>query len=353
MIAPMGKRNDRRNRSSLYDPFDAMTFTNDKCFLCGCRLANQTTAEHVFPRWVQREYHLADKKITLLNRTSIPYRQLTVPCCRDCNGKYLSNVENTFKQHFQSGFPAFKSLDELVIYQWIAKIFYGLLFKELSLKLDRSHPSRGFIMDSESLKRLKTLHMFLQSVRTPIEFAGFRPWSIFVVQTLTYGDERDFDYYDEFLNLTFSIRMGEIGILACLQDNGAQQELFHDYYKRFEGLKLHPRQFDELYAKLLYKASLLNRVPKYMMVQPSGKRQGITVVSTSLQGYSRAPIYNDWNQRTYAKILAWVWGRYGIRFRDIFKKPDMVFSCLFNEDGALNVLDTNGNPIGARITEPA
>jgi len=139
--------------------------------------------------------------------------------------------------------------------------------------------------------------------------------------------------------------MGEVGILSCLEDNSAQEDLLQDYYNNFEGIKLHPQQFDELYAKLVYKASLLNRVPKYVMVQPAGKQEKIRAASTGLQGFSTKPIYDEWNQRTYAKYLAIIWGRYGIEFSDIFKEPDMVFSCLFNENGTLNILDADGNPI--------
>ena len=341
----VNKKNKHQNADDFYDPFDAMSFTYDRCFLCGYQLENEKTNEHVFPKWIQQKYHLQNQKLLLLNGTEIPYRQLTIPCCPFCNTQYLSRVENKFKQYFEKGCSEFKKLDRLIIFQWISKIFYGLLFKELSLRVDRSDPTQGFIMSSESLEELKSLHIFLQSIRFPFKFSGFHPWSTFILQIHSYGDERYFDYHDEFLHLTFSIRMGEIGILACLEDNGAQEDLFQDYFNKFEGIKLHLRQFDELYAKLVYKASLMNRVPKYVMIQPSGKQQEITVASTGLQGFSYKPIYDDWNQRTYAKYLAKIWGRYGIQFEDIFKEPDMVLSCLFNEDGTLNFVDAYGNPI--------
>lgn len=339
------KKDKYQNSDDFYDPFDAMSFTYDRCFLCGHPLENEKTNEHVFPKWIQQKYHLQNQKLFLLNGTEISYRQLIIPCCPACNTQYLSRVENIFKQSFEKGFSEFKKLDRLIIFQWITKIFYGLLFKELSLHVDRSDPTQGSIMSPESLEELKTLHVFLQSIRFPFDFSDFHPWSIFLLQLHSYGDKRDFDYQDDFLTLTFSIRMGEIGILSCLEDNGAQEDLLQDYYNNFEGVKLHPQQFDELYAKLVYKASLMNRVPKYVMIQPAGKQEKIKVVSTGLQGFSYKPIYNEWNQHTYAKYLAKIWGRYGIEFNDIFKEPDMVFSCLFNENGTLNILDADGNPM--------
>lgn len=338
------KKNRHQNTDEFYNPFDAMSFTYDRCFLCGHELENEKTNEHVFPKWIQQKYHLQNQKLFLLNRTEIPYRKLTIPCCPSCNTQYLSRVENVFKRYFEKGFSEFKELDKLTIFQWIAKIFYGLLFKELSLRFERSDPTQGFITDPEILQELRTLHTFLQSIRRPFDFVGFHPWSIFLVETHSYGDKRDFDYHDEFLTLTFSIRLGGIGIIACLEDNGAQEDVFSDYFEQFRGIKLHPTQFDELVAKVTYKAHLLNRVPKYFMIAPESFEK-MTVVSPSLQGYSRSPIYDEWVQRDYAAYLTLQWSKYGLQFEGIFKEPDMVFSCLFNEDGTLNILDADGNPL--------
>ena len=185
----------------------------------------------------------------------------------------------------------------------------------------------------------------MQSIRVPFEFAGFQPWSIFIVETLCHGDKRDFDYHDEFLTLTFSIRLGEIGIIACLEDNGAQEEMFADYFKQFKGIKLHPTQFDELVAKVTYKRHLMNRTPKYITFFPPRKGDKVTVVSTPLQGYSTAPIFDEWKQKEYASCLAFLWSRYGMQFEDVFKEPDMVLSNLFNEDGTIRILDADGNLI--------
>lgn len=210
--------------------------------------------------------------------------------------------------------------------------------------IERNEPAQGFITDPESLNELRTLHTFMQSIRMSFEFSGFHPWSIFVVKTHCYGDTRDFDYHDEIFTLTFSIRMGEIGIIACLEDNGAQEDLFSDYFERFKGIKLHPTQFDELVAKVTYKAQLMNRVPKYVMMLPKKEGDKVMVISPSLQGYSTLPIFDDWNQRDYAAYLTFQWRKYGMQFEDIFHEPDMVLSSLFNEDGTIRILDADGKP---------
>lgn len=268
---------------SFYNPFDAMSFKYDRCFLCGCPLKDKKSIEHVFPKWIQNKYGLWNQKISLLNRTTITYRKLTVPCCHTCNTECLSPIENTVKLNHERGYSEFLKLDKVIIFQWISKIFYGLLFKELSLFIDRSNTNKGSVTSPELLEQYRTLHMFLQSIRVPFEFVGFQPWSIFLVETHAYGDERDFDYHDEIFTTTFSIRMSEIGIIACLEDNGAQEEFFSEYFDRFKGIKLHPIQFDELVAKVAYKSSLMNRIPKYMMITHEGEVQKVVAVSPSLQ----------------------------------------------------------------------
>lgn len=338
------KKNKYQNADDFYNPFDAMSFTYDRCFLCGHKLGQKKTIEHVFPKWLQQTFNLTNQEIHLLNRTTISYRKLTIPCCQSCNTIYLSTVEDKIKRYYQKGFSEFIKLDKLLIFQWIAKIFYGLLFKELSLCIERNEPAQGFITDPESLNELRTLHTFMQSIRMSFEFSGFHPWSIFVVKTHCYGDTRDFDYHDEIFTLTFSIRMGEIGIIACLEDNGAQEDLFSDYFERFKGIKLHPTQFDELVAKVTYKAQLMNRVPKYVMMLPKKEGDKVMVISPSLQGYSTLPIFDDWNQRDYAAYLTFQWRKYGMQFEDIFHEPDMVLSSLFNEDGTIRILDADGKP---------
>jgi hypothetical protein len=179
------------------------------------------------------------------------------PCCAPCNNSYLSSLERTIENAISESYDAVAKLEELKIFQWVSKIFYGILFRELSLLADRREPLAGFITTPELLVRYKFLHLFLQSIRIPTTFVGDTPWSIFVVETHSYNQELDFDYHDNIQLLTFAIRIGGVGIIACLQDNGSQKEMFDDYFKMFKGVKLHPIQFDELYAKVTYKASLI------------------------------------------------------------------------------------------------
>ena len=108
----------------LYNPFEDMKFSYEFCFLCGDDLKDSKSKEHVFPQWLLNKYDLWDGQFELLNRTSITYNKLTIPCCLECNNDYLSQMEQKIRNAVNGGYDIFQELDELVIYQWLSKIFY-------------------------------------------------------------------------------------------------------------------------------------------------------------------------------------------------------------------------------------
>lgn len=338
-----GEKMENENKS--YNPFEVMSFTYDRCFLCGEKILNNDSVEHIFPKWLQHKFNLWNQSIALLNQTTIKYKNLVIPCCLRCNNNYLSNIEKVIKDSFEQGFEAFSNLDELIIFQWISKISYGLLFKELSLLADRRDKSKGFITTPSIIERYRDLHAFLQSVRSPIKFEEFVPWSIFLFETMEFGDSRDFDYFDGFETMTFAMRMGKIGVIACLEDSGSQKEATKEYISKFKGVKLHPIQFDEMVSRVVYSASLLNRTPKYISLLPNNEGMCTYIISHPLQGLSSKPIYNEWAQKDYARHLAFFWSKYGINFDNIFIEPDKVLTMIDNQDGSIKKLNLDGEII--------
>ncbi|MEA3475728.1 MAG: hypothetical protein U9R23_04725 [Candidatus Cloacimonadota bacterium] len=141
--------------------------------------------------------------------------------------------------------------------------------------------------------------------------------------------------------------MQDIGIIACYEDNRVQEDMFKDYFSKFYNIQLHPIQFDELCAKVTYKNLLLNRIPKYITILPETKNDVVNVLSPSVQGYSKSPIYDKWDQYTYAKILFSYWDKYGLTFEDVYKEPEMVLSFISNENNSLKKLDAEMNLINS------
>ena len=94
-----------------------------RCFMCREILTNENkTVEHIYPKWLQKHCGLWDQKITLPNGSTMPYRQYTVPCCKDCNGTVMADFENQIRSTILQGYNSFKGLNEEIIAWWLYKL---------------------------------------------------------------------------------------------------------------------------------------------------------------------------------------------------------------------------------------
>jgi len=160
-----------------------------------------------------------------------------------------------------------RNLGQKTIFQWLGKIFYGLLYKELFLHFNRADPSTGTITSPELLEEYQLHHYFLQSVRVPMDFETEFPASIIVFETQAPPDSRmQWDFSDEIQSLFIACRLGKVGIIAVLQDGGAQNDLFN-YFEDVLDMPLHPLQFREIVAQIKYKSLLFQRTPKYTIIE--------------------------------------------------------------------------------------
>jgi len=325
--------------STLYEPIKDQALSWERCFLCGINLDDgNRTDEHIFPRWLLHRFNLWDRQVTLLNRTDIAYREMTVPSCRTCNQLHLGKVEDRIKDALDAGYDSFVALEPVVKFQWLLKIFYTVLFRELSLAFDRKQGiEAGTIFSSELLEEFNSSHLFLQSTRFETEFIGDPPWSLFCFRTLTYNDHSlDFDFLDNLPALSIGLRLGDVGIIGSLEDQNTQEQLRGQQFARLLAHPLHWIQFTELCVRVFYQRLLLNRLPKYMTKLPNGGP--MQVVSLPLGGFSTKPIYDEWNHKDYARMLC---GYTGVSFEDIFRPPDQVMTWLYNEDGSIKKMEAD------------
>jgi hypothetical protein len=170
----------------------------------------------------------------------------------------------------------------------------------------------------------------LQAARRPFEFKPDIPASIFVFKTKSPKSVRARAAFNDGLEaMTISVRLGDVGILAALQDGGAQPTMACALEK-YQQVALHPIQFANLTAMFFYKALLVTRVPKFMTFEQDGK---VTVVQMPLGGFSRKPLFDDWDWNFYARVLA--------QYTDLpveeLLRPDGVWTWL--DDGTGTVPD--------------
>ncbi len=337
------KRTQRRGSTgSLFHAVSDRRFGRSFCFLCGRRLNKRNrTDEHVFPKWVQQRFSLWNQKLTLLNRTTIPYRSLTIPCCFECNNRHLRPLEDRVCEATLKGPKAVAMLNELTLFLWLGKILYGLLYKELFLTQDRKSANKAKIVPRRVLKSFALHQLFLQAARLPFQFSPAIPASIFIFHVSTSRDKRlQWDFRDCVPLLAVSCRIGRVGILAALQDGGAQRDSRDVFWHRYQKAKLHPLQFTELTAAFFYAVSLLNRVPKFMIVESP---MPVHVIQNPLAGFSLKPIFDDWHQETYARVLSQIMG---LPLTDVFRPPTGVTSWLHDSDGKIKIHRIRGLKYG-------
>jgi hypothetical protein len=162
---------------------------------------------------------LADQTLTLLNRTTIRYRSLKVPCCRICNNVHLSQLENRVKRLLfeQTVEEARVHLDQIFI--WVTKILLAIVYAERLLPFSRRHPSGKPILPRELWDSFQMTHFFIQSLTIPMRFTYFGaeriPGSIFLFDLKTSENRREcFNFRDDVTTLSVFMRLGSRGIVA-------------------------------------------------------------------------------------------------------------------------------------------
>lgn len=334
------KEKDDGEPEDIFIKIESKKYDSSCCFLCGQDLVEQASSEeHVFPKWLQNKFDLWDQTITLLNRTHIQYRFLKIPCCNKCNNLFLSPIENIVKSRLECGFDNFKNIERESLFYWLGKIYYGLLYKELFLLYERSTPSKGSILTAEFLKQLKAHYLFLQGIRGKHRFEEFFPASIFIFNTQTPSEiEQQWDFIDNIDGMFIAIRMGEIGVIATLQDGGAQESM-KDLLEDFHKIKLHPIQFREVAAIISYKSTLFNRNPKYISF---GEKDSVATIQMPLGGLSSKPIFDDYDEREYANVLS----QYtGIPVDSLNPEPGRVMTMIKDDNGEINFIDIKDFPM--------
>lgn len=313
--------------NSLFYKIDKKNYDNNYCFLCGIKL-NRTNRsdEHVIPKWIQRKYCLRNEELYLLNGTSIKYRNLKIPCCSKCNNEYLSKLEKRIATAEAAGYDSFVKLSRYDIFYWVSKIYYGLIYRELSLLRDIRNPQGGYLLDSEYLQTFRSHYMFLQGIRGKHICDNFFPSSLFIVKVQKPNNIKyQWDLLDIQNKIFIALRFGEIGIIAPLQDMESIDKSFNldDIYK----FELNPDQFCEIAAAISCYYFSLNRIPKFLSFE---SEEGLVHTSlSSLQGLSNKPIFDKFDEKLFIQILS-MFTRLPID--EISPEPGKILSFMYDEN---------------------
>jgi hypothetical protein len=218
------------------------------------------------------------------------------------------------------------------LYLWAGKLFYGILRKEMSLLHDRSCAAKGNIISEATLKSFSNLHLFLQGIREKHFFSSTPPYSVLLCNLHDLGPRRNYFIRDSLVYMTVAIRMGEVGIIVAFEDAGLSAQSYGRYVAEVNGRKLHPIQFDEIYAKVTYLVSLMGGRIKYLTSQSI---DGHRPAQTNAFG---AGSLREWSMEDFSKVLeAHVSGWLKSKNQDLewFVPPNLVPTWMTNEAGEL------------------
>lgn len=224
---------------------------SQKCVMCRENLTEETkTVEHIYPKWLQKQFGLWDKKLVFPNGSSMPYRQITVPCCKACNGGIMSEWEKQVGNAVSKGYDSFINLDEEIIAWWVYKLYYTKLVKELSLKNDLKNPDSEMMFTNQLLSEYKPIYYYMCELLKGTKFVCPKPYELYVYRTAA---DNSFDYLDDISRHVVYIKMNDI-LVVCALDSFS---FFNMQYEReIRGLnaleRVEPIQALELFAKIVY-----------------------------------------------------------------------------------------------------
>lgn len=321
--------------NSLYNPFQKFTFDNKTCFLSGQPLTSPEEQLQVFPLWLMQHYELEERPFKLLDESITSYKKLKIPCSVATANK-LENLEKEIKTAFLQGYEAVSKLDKQSLFQWIGKLLYGIVFNEIQIGIRQQLMNGEALNFSQVLARKFTnLHVMLQSLIRPVEFENGLPFSINVFEIDNPKDT--FSYRDEINTLVFSLRMKNFGIVACLQDNEANNRYHETKLQLVSGQKLHPIQFEEICGLFFYSAYLFNRLPEYAVLPTE---EMVYIEPMPLAGVDNRPIFDTFQAKTYGQVLENFWKPWGFTLFEIIKDPENPMTFLTDQSGQFRPSNT-------------
>lgn len=317
-IAPMN--------TGLYNPFQNFDFLYKVCFLSGKTFNTPVLQLPLIPKWLLAQAGLSgEEQIQFLDESIRSYNSLVIPINSEVNEQFLNPLEDKIEAAFAKGYAAVSALPELDLFNWIGKFLYGFVYIEMHAALRKEMTADGLNMSQSLMMKFANLNFMMQNLYTSLEFEDFTPWSITVVKLE--NEETPFSFRDEINTLTFSLKLKDFGIIACLQDNGTNKRYHQEIVDQIAGKSLTAEQFEEVTARFYYSAYLFNRLPEYTFMPVDGTTY---IEAMPLRGNMSKPLFDVWQHKVYAQVLENFWKPWGYVVFEIIKNPEQPMSFFEN-----------------------
>ncbi len=312
--------------TGLYNPFQHFDFLYKTCFLSGKTFNSPVLQVPLIPKWLMEQAGLTgEEQIQFLDETIRSYNTLVIPVNSEVKDAFLNPLEAKIEKAFEAGYNGVAALPQLDLFNWIGKFLYGFVYTEMHAALRKEMTAEGLNMSQSLMMKFANLNFMMQNLYTSLEFENFTPWSITIVKLE--NEETPFSFRDEINTLTFSLKMKDLGIIACLQDNGTNKRYHQEIINEVEGKALTAQQFEELTARFYYSAYLFNRLPEYTFMPVEGT---IYIEAMPLRGNMSKPLFDVWQHKIYAQVLENFWKPWGYVKFEIIKNPDEPMSFFEN-----------------------
>jgi len=304
--------------NAIYQPFKNFDFRYKNCFLSGDTFKSAVTNVNVLPDWLLAMANFTgEEQIKLLDESIRAYNTLKVPVNAEVQEHFVQPLEEKIATAFAGGYAAVSQLEEVDLFRWIGKFMYSLIYIEMNAAIGLQQLSNdGVNMSQGLMHKFGNLNTMVQGIYTSVVFEDFTPWSIVVVPL----KEQDhyFSFRDEINTLTFSLKLKDFGIIACLQDNGTNKKYHGEILEQIAGVPLLEEQYEELCARFFYSAYLFNRLPEYAIMPVEGS---VYIDAMPLRGTLNKPLFDHWMNKTYGQVLENFWKPWGHTLFEIIKDP--------------------------------
>lgn len=307
----------------LYDPFINMDFDGQVCFLTGEKI-NDIDKIPVFDSWLMKRYSLQEKPFMMLSENKILYSDLLIPCSNEIK-EAINKLGEKIEKAFETGYETVLQLEPVLLFQWMAKIMYGILYNDVAYAKSQNRlKDIPFHLSPYLTRHIRTLNCMLQSLLQPMDFTGVK-WSVAIVRV---NNSKDiFNYKDETKNFNFTLAMNGFGIIACLQDNGINREFHQPLLEKIGVTNLHPIQFEELWCRFLYSNYLIRNKPEFVFYSSTENK----VIGLEVNSKEEDDPYNKWDDKMFARVLAEYWKPWGLTAKEITQIDGSNLSYLWDD----------------------
>ncbi|WP_442589737.1 hypothetical protein ACSBL2_00605 [Pedobacter sp. AW31-3R] len=305
--------------STIYQPFKNFDFKYENCFLSGDTFKSPVIQSNVLPEWLLAVANFSgNEQIKLLDETIRSYNELKIPVNAEVLTHFINPLEDKIASAFDQGYAGVSQLEEVDLFKWIGKFLYSLIYIEMHAAVGQQQlSSDGINMSQGLMHKFGNLQTMIQGIYLNVEFEDFTPWSIVIVP-LEQADTA-FSFRDEINTLTFSLKLKDFGIIACLQDNGTNRRYHQEILDQIGDNAVTEQQFEELCARFFYSAYLFNRLPEYTIMPVEGS---IYIDAMPLRGTMNKPLFDLWQHKVYAQVLENFWKPWGNLLMEIRKDPN-------------------------------